>query len=520
MSSGEFNTVSVSSTLNIGKNILTPLGYPGYLNVYGKSQLNGSLNVVGSMNVKSVSSLDFLTLNIPTVFGLYTKFIGEVDFNNITINGIIKKNVTIGQNLSVNGATFLNNSVNIGSKVDNIININGTSFFNTSVFLGKTLTDKITVNSPLFVNSGMKIIGDSTLSGNVVLGEPKNTIELVAPIINNVKFNSNVNVETLTVNKSVSGPFQVNGETSLNGNVNLGTDINSYINFRGKISNIILSGLTNVDGITNLNGAVSLGKSENDDININGTVNGPLIVKGLSTFKGDLITTGKSIVNGSLTVSGAITTDKLVIGGTEIKSAYTFITVRSLPETSIQINRIYLNENNDYDSRYGIVSGIKYKDIFRGGDKIKLKGVVYTILNTSRNAVTTTNNDAGKWLFLDKPVTNDNTTFELFHHYVLDTDYYNIAEFFIDNSVYNSEIEVVYLYLPFANESSNRPITFINRSFISSTASNVSVGVRTRGKDTINRETDYLDIGKRFTDSESTFQVRLISNGIDTWYII
>jgi hypothetical protein len=519
MSSGEFNTVSVSSTLNIGKNILGR--YLGYLNVYGASQLNGSLNVLGSMSVKSIKSEDSLKLDIPTIFGSTVQFNQDVFINNITIGGQIKNNLTVQKNLSIVGTTFLNDSVNIGSKPQNTININGTSYFNTSVFLGKTLTDKITVNSPLFVNSDMTLVGDSSLSGNVRLGlgNPKNTIELVAPITNNVNFTKNVKVETLTVNKSITGPLQINGETSLNGNVNLGTDMNSNINIKGKLNGINLSGLTNIDGITNFNGSVSLGKSLTDDIKINGKVIGPLTVSGLSTFTGSVLTLGRNIVFGALTVFGNINlVGKLIINGIEIKPTQHFITIVDLPQTSIPISRTYIYVHNN--PLYGIVSGLKYKDIFREGDKIKLDGIVYTILNCSIDALTTTNNDAGKWLFLDKPITIANKTFELFHHYVLDATYYNIAEFFLDNSIYNSEIELVYLFLPFAKESKDRPITFINRSFNTNTSFSVSVIVRTRGTDSINKEADYLDLGKRFTDTESTFQSKFISNGLDTWYII
>jgi hypothetical protein len=503
MSSGEFNTVSVSSALNIGKN---NSGYGSSLNVYGSSRLNGYLNVLGGMNVTSIDKTsDSLTLNIPTLFFSTTQFNEDVEFKKSITIGSIKKNLRIEENLSVVKETFLNSSVNIGSSSDNTININGTSYFKAPVFL----------NSPLFVNDGMQIFGTSILKGPVKLGYPnsENTIELLSPITNNVKFTNNVEVNTLNVNNSIKGPLKVIGETFLNGNVNLGSDINNYINIKGKLNDLTLSGFTKIEG------PVSLGRTSSDDITINGTVIGPLIVSGVSRFVGTLITMGEKIVNGTLTVLGNLNiTGKLIINGAEITSSHHFIRVNYSPQTIIPISKMHIDISKNI---YAIAYGLKYKDIFRVGDKIKVNGKLYKILNCSTYAVTDTNVIVGRWIYLDQPITTVHKTFELFHHYVLDDTYYNIAEFFLDNSVYNSEIDIVYLFLPFAKESKSRPITFINRSFISNTSlSNISIAVRTRETDTINKETDYIDLGKRFTDTESTFQIKFISNGIDTWYII
>jgi hypothetical protein len=308
----------------------------------------------------------------------------------------------------------------------------------------------------------------------------------------------------------IQGPLVIEDLTYLNGSVKI-----------GKTSSDTL----NVVADTNVKGNMIIGSSSSDILKINSTVSGSITVSGSLKVTGDVSVSGavtletlkiKESIKGPLNVSGPFTVNNI-----PYMSTTQFICINKIPTT-----RIILTESgvSFKDNINRIVSGVKYKDIFRKGDKIKSGDVLYTILDNSETATmvggTSSNKTAGCWLIVDKPVSFQiNKYIELYHHYVLDTEYYNIAEFFL-NSDMIPDINVIYLFLPYATGNQGRPVTFINRSYKGSNNNNINIVIRTRGGDKINRETDEINLFSRESDLESTTQIRFVSNGTDTWYII
>lgn len=236
--------LSVSGTSNIGNTNVTGNIVPTADNTYS----------LGTANLQwkdlFVSGNTIFMSNVPLT----------VDGNTLQINGanvltevgpggntVIPGNVTINNNLSVEGNTTLVDLEVTGNiTIDQDLIVNGNIILNELEISGNVIIDSnLTVNSNVQFNSDLNVVGNLSVDGNVEFNSELN-------VTGNVVIDSN-----LTVNSNVqfNSDLDVTGNIDVTGNVTI--DSNLSVNGTAILSELEVTGNANIVGNTTTGGILT-----------------------------------------------------------------------------------------------------------------------------------------------------------------------------------------------------------------------------------------------------------------------
>ena len=189
--------------------------------------------------------------------------------------------------LGTSGDLTVSGSVYLGNSADDVTTINA----QVTSSQGAYFADRVGIgtNSPqyiLSVTGAVGVSGDTSLSGNVTLGDAAADIITVAGLLTASQggyFASNVGVGTASPNYmlSVTGTLGVSGDTTLSGNVTLGDASTDIVTVTGQVTSsagILINGGTGLsvsnDVDTALLGDVTLGNAGADTTTVNSQLTG------------------------------------------------------------------------------------------------------------------------------------------------------------------------------------------------------------------------------------------------------
>jgi len=162
------------------------------------------------------------------------------------------------------------------------INVEKLGGLTSSEYTNTASSQNIT-GAKVFTNN-TEIQGTTTLRGDVVLGDSATNEVTFNAKVKNTTFSGDVTLEGVTTDLSVGGSGSISGGLSVSGNSALGGTLSVSSNF-------------------SVNGNTTLGNASSDTITLTGTV-------GATTFNGDVTLSGTSTdltVGGAITVAGATT---------------------------------------------------------------------------------------------------------------------------------------------------------------------------------------------------------------------
>ena len=320
-------TIHATTDINAATNI------DGNVTATGKVTINGN-TVVGNANTDTLTVGADTTFNGPVTLNGVTDVSGAVAFNGNTTLGnastdkltvpahsVFQSNVTVGDastdkllvtghaqlssNLIVEGTTKLNGGTTIGNatgddltvtarvassfvpKTDGVHTLGTTSLRWEEVFADTVTAGNAALSGTLDVTGGTTVDGATTLNGAVTLG------------------NATGDDLTFTGRAASSLVPKTDGAFSLGSNSLRWEQVYADAITAGNTS---LSGTLDVDGATTLNGDVTLGNANTDTV----TINGASELNGAATVDGVLTVTGASAINGNTTIGNA-NTDTLTV---------------------------------------------------------------------------------------------------------------------------------------------------------------------------------------------------------------
>jgi hypothetical protein len=225
------------------------------------------------------------------------------------------------------------------------INVEKLGGLTSSEYTNTASSQNIT-GAKVFTNN-TEIQGTTTLKGDVVLGDSANNAVTFNAKVENTTFSGDVTLEGVNTDLSVGGNSALGGTLSVSGNSVLGGTLSVSSNF-------------------SVNGHTTLGNASSDTITLTGTV-------GATTFNGDVTLSGTSTdltVGGAITVAGATTlngnvtlgnaaADTILINGdihgasntVDIKDALNLsstLTVASTADFNSSITTRAITMDNDY----------------------------------------------------------------------------------------------------------------------------------------------------------------------------
>ena len=225
------------------------------------------------------------------------------------------------------------------------INVEKLGGLTSSEYTNTASSQNIT-GAKVFTNN-TEIQGTTTLRGDVVLGDSANNAVTFNAKVENTTFSGDVTLEGVNTDLSVGGNSALGGTLSVSGNSALGGTLSVSSNF-------------------SVNGNTTLGNASSDTITLTGTV-------GATTFNGDVTLSGTSTdltVGGAITVAGATTlngnvtlgnaaADTILINGdihgasntVDIKDALNLsstLTVASTADFNSSITTRAITMDNDY----------------------------------------------------------------------------------------------------------------------------------------------------------------------------
>ena len=225
------------------------------------------------------------------------------------------------------------------------INVEKLGGLTSSEYTNTASSQNIT-GAKVFTNN-TEIQGTTTLRGDVVLGDSATNAVTFNAKVKNTTFSGDVTLEGVNTDLSVGGNSALGGTLSVSGNSVLGGTLSVSSNF-------------------SVNGNTTLGNASSDTITLTGTV-------GATTFNGDVTLSGTSTdltVGGAITVAGATTlngnvtlgnaaADTILINGdihgasntVDIKDALNLsstLTVASTADFNSSITTRAITMDNDY----------------------------------------------------------------------------------------------------------------------------------------------------------------------------
>lgn len=316
------NGNTMETALNMGGNNILNIGQAdiqvingGTVNVTGKTTTN-ELDVVGDLSVGGISSLS------------------DVNAKNVLIKGTN----TVNGISTLNGATIVNNTLNVVGKT--------------------TLADTDIAN--VVVKGTQTVNGQSVLNGATTI---KNTLNVTGKA-------TLADIET--TNALIKGNHTVNGISTLNG----ATTVNNDFSVTGKssladttVNNLIVKGNQTVVGSTVLNGSLSAGQT---------TVSG-MTVSGLTRLNGDLLGT-------DATFSGAVFANAITANAIGYKDGTVY------KDVATEINALH-KKDGEQDLRLSSLEGWKTGV---DSDLLSLKNSVSSLESWRNLASNTLSNHEGR----------------------------------------------------------------------------------------------------------------------------
>ncbi len=372
-----------------------------------------SVNITGNTIIGSANT-DTLAINATTDINAATNIdgnvtaTGKVTFNGNTVIGNANTDtLTVGADATFNGPVTLNGVTDVSGTM--VFNGNTTlgnastdklivpshSVFQSNVTVGDAASDKLLVtghaqfSSNLFVEGTTKLNGGTTIIGNATGDDVTFTARVASSFVPKTDGVHTLGTtglrweqlfaDTVTAgNAALSGTFNVEGATTLDGAVTLGDATGDDLTFTGRAAsslvpktdgavdlgtsalrwrqvyaddittrNAALTGTLDVDGVSTFNGNVILGNANTDTVTINGAseLNGAVTVDGATTI------TGATTVNGNTTIGNANTDTLTVESGSTFKATSEF-----KGNVTIQ-GKAQFNGNTNIDGALSLGSG-------------------------------------------------------------------------------------------------------------------------------------------------------------------
>ncbi len=372
-----------------------------------------SVNITGNTIIGSANT-DTLAINATTDINAATNIdgnvtaTGKVTFNGNTVIGNANTDtLTVGADATFNGPVTLNGVTDVSGTM--VFNGNTTlgnastdklivpshSVFQSNVTVGDAASDKLLVtghaqfSSNLFVEGTTKLNGGTTIIGDATGDDVTFTARVASSFVPKTDGVHTLGTtglrweqlfaDTVTAgNAALSGTFNVEGATTLDGAVTLGDATGDDLTFTGRAAsslvpktdgavdlgttalrwrqvyaddittrNAALTGTLDVDGVSTFNGNVVLGNANTDTVTINGAseLNGAVTVDGATTI------TGATTVNGNTTIGNANTDTLTVESGSTFKATSEFkgnVTVQG---------KAQFNGNTNIDGELSLGSG-------------------------------------------------------------------------------------------------------------------------------------------------------------------
>jgi cytoskeletal protein CcmA (bactofilin family) len=360
----------------------------------GNTSLGGTLSVDGSTALNGLTTTTF------------------------TANGAVDINST----LNVDGATTLNGAVTIGNatsddltftgraasslvpKTDGVHTLGTTSLRWEELFADSITAGNAALSGTLDVTGDTTVDGATILNGAVTLGNAtgddltftgRAASSLVPKTDGAFSLGSNslrweqVYADNITAgNVALSGTFDVNGTSTLNGNVILGNANTDAVTINGTTE---INGAATIDGVTTItgeatiNGNTTIGTANSDTL----TVESGSTFNASSEFKGNLTVQGKATFNGNTTIDGQLSLGSgFTLSATE--GIYDSLRVNdhtTLGSSNTDIVRFRAEANSSIvphiDDTYDLgINNKKWRNIYIDGtaflDAINLNGTAIT----------------------------------------------------------------------------------------------------------------------------------------------
>ena len=309
------------------------------LDVDGATTLNGAVtlgNAAGddlTFTGRAASSL------VPKTDGVHTLGTTSLRWEELFADSVTAGNTTLSGTLdvtgdtTVDGATTLNGAVTLGDATGDDLTFTGRaasslvpktdgafSLGSNSLRWEHIYADDITAGNTS-LSGTLDVAGATTLDGAVTLGDAtgddltftgRAASSLVPKTDGAVDLGTNalrwrhVYADDITTrNATYSGTLDVDGTTTLNGNVILGNANTDTVTINGTSE---LNGTTTIDGVTSITGEATIsgnttiGNANTDTL----TVESGSTFKATSEFKGNVTVQGKAAFNGNTTIDGQL----------------------------------------------------------------------------------------------------------------------------------------------------------------------------------------------------------------------
>jgi len=434
--SGSKNTTFVRHQLDVSENTylhnnVSIDGIAKINNTTNTTDLtSGALQIVGGASIQK----DFFIGGNTVIYQDISLNRNQVVGNNLTV----KNNTILGSNnsqnyLIVNGISILNNDVSMNRNLyvlqDVSINSNlfvkNNTFLNTLVVAGDvsmnrtlvvsgdvslnsklavvgdvSLNSKLAVSGDVSLNSKLFVVGDVSLNNKLIVGGDVSFNKKLV-VYGDVSLNSNVFINK---NQTVYGTVNamsnviVNGETSLNGDVVLGSTNTNTITMNGKTElNGNLNLLNNASLITAAGGNVQFG----GNLSVNGSniTLGEIPPQNIGIVSNKFLNIySKTLLNNTLSVLSDISSSANIYSNNTIYSNR----IESIPSSNDTVINIATNTyqtsiaNNSIIINFGNGTNRNSINIGNSSSTITLQGDVVIPKTLTTNA-----NSTGKTLILN-----------------------------------------------------------------------------------------------------------------------
>jgi hypothetical protein len=392
------------------------------LNVDGATTLNGAVtlgNATGddlTFTGRAASSL------VPKTDGVHTLGTTSLRWEELFADSVTAGNAALSGTLdvtgdtTVDGATTLNGAVTLGDATGDDLTFTGRaasslvpktdgafSLGSNSLRWEHIYADDITAGNTS-LSGTLDVAGATTLDGAVTLGDAtgddltftgRAASSLVPKTDGAVDLGTNalrwrqVYADDITTrNAAYSGTLDVDGTTTLNGDVILGNANTDTVTINGTSE---LNGTTTIDGVTSITGEATIsgnttiGTANSDTL----TVESGSTFNATSEFKGNITVRGATVLNGNTTIDGELSLGSgFTLSATE--GIYTFLRVNdhtTLGSSNTDIVRFRAEANSSFvphiDDTYDLgINNKKWRNIYINGtaflDAINLNGTAIT----------------------------------------------------------------------------------------------------------------------------------------------
>ena len=263
------------------------IGLDGEDELFSKARLRVTANATFRDIVRMDANVFIGTANTDTlVVNAVSTFDGEATFRD---------DVTVTANVSVTGDS---------------VNITG------NTVIGSANTDTLVINATTDINGTTRLNGSTTIIGDATGDDVTFTARVASSFVPKTDGVHTLGttslrweelfVDSVTAgNAALSGTLDVDGATTLNGNITLGNANTDTVTINGTSE---LNGATTIDGATTItgeatiNGNTTIGTANTDTL----TVESGSTFNATSEFKGNVTVQGKAAFNGNTTIDGAL----------------------------------------------------------------------------------------------------------------------------------------------------------------------------------------------------------------------